>query len=607
MPGSDASPSRVRPNRTFPFMAKRQKPIVGLDIDPAGIAVARVAVSDGTRLEHAFTAPLEPGIVRDGEVADVPALSEVLRHAWSQHKGLDRRVRIGVANQKVVVRTIELPVGAEGKELDAAVRFQAQDALPMPLDQAVLDWQRLAITDTENGQRQRVLIAAARRDMIEPVLAAARGAGLRVEGIDLAAFAMIRALRDESAGEDAVLYAEISGITNVAVAQGPQCLFARASGTGIEGIAVDLAERRGLTLEHSRAWLQHVGVVEPIERIEGDAGIVADARMVLVDGVRRISGEIRQSLDFHHMQSGGATVTTATLTGPGLAIPGFADAIGAEIGLPVSPGAIAGDVAGVRSGDVTVAAGLASPGTPGVNLLPADERRAAGTAGRSGGLVYVALGVMALLLVMAASYVMAGNKVKTEQARVDAISLEADAAEAQTAELTSFADFSALRTARISTVTSLATTRFDWAHALGELSRVLPRRVWLTQVSGSLSATGDGGAASGVRASIPGPAITLAGCTTSHPAVATLMSSLRRMDGVTRVSLDSSQKGNGTDSSSSTGDCRGGTDTRTQFTLTIFLEAPVAATPPASSAPAASAGGAPSGDAASTPAAGASQ
>ena len=123
-------------------MAKRQKPIVGLDIDPAGIAVARVAVSDGTRLEHAFTAPLEPGIVRDGEVADVPALSEVLRHAWSEHKGLDRRVRIGVANQKVVVRTIELPVGAEGKELDAAVRFQAQDALPMPLDQAVLDWQR---------------------------------------------------------------------------------------------------------------------------------------------------------------------------------------------------------------------------------------------------------------------------------------------------------------------------------------------------------------------------------------------------------------------------------------------------------------------------------
>jgi len=163
-------------------MAQRQKPIVGLDIDPAGIAVARVAVSGGMKLEQAFTAQLEPGIVRDGEVVDVPALSELLRSVWSAHKGLDRRVRVGVANQKVVVRTIELPVGAAGKELDAAVRFQAQDALPMPLDQAVLDWQMLAVTETEHGPRQRILIAAARRDMIDPVLAAARGAGLRARG-----------------------------------------------------------------------------------------------------------------------------------------------------------------------------------------------------------------------------------------------------------------------------------------------------------------------------------------------------------------------------------------------------------------------------------------
>ena len=83
--------------------------------------------------------------------------------------------------------------------------------------------------------------------------------------------------------------------------------------------------------------------------------------------------------------------------------------------------------------------------------------------------------------------------------------------------------------------------------------------------------------------------------TTSHPAVATLISSLRRMDGVVRVSLDSSQKGNETDSSSSTGDCRGGTSDRTQFTLTIFLEAPVAATAPAPAATSsASSGGTPS-------------
>lgn len=559
-------------------MAQRQKPIVGLDIDPAGITVARVAVGGGLRLEEAFSRALEPGIIRDGEVVDVPALSETLRELWSAHRGMDRRVRVGVANQKVVVRTIELPAGAEGKELDAAVKFQAQDAIPMPLDQAVLDWQALSVVETENGPRQRVLIAAARRDMIEPVIAAARGAGLRVEGIDLAAFAMIRALRESAGDEEAVLYAEIAGITNVAVAQGPQCLFARASGAGIEGPAIELAERRALTLEHSRAWLEHVGLSAPLEHLEGDAEIVADARAVLQEGARRVAGEIRQSLDFHHMQSGGTQVTRAVLTGPVLAIPGFAEAVGAEIGLPVSPGVIAGEHDGVRNGDVTVAAGLAAPGTPGVNLLPAEERRAAGTAGRSGGLVYAALGAMALMLVMATSYVMASNTVSDEQARLAEVSRQVAAAESQTKQLTSYADFSTMRQARVQTVTGLAGSRFDWAHTLGELSRVLPDKVWLTTVTGSLSSTGNGGAASGVRSAIASPALTLTGCTTSHPMVATLMSSLRRMDGVTRVSLDSSQKGNQTDSSSSTGDCRGGTSTRTQFAMTIFLEAPAPAT-----------------------------
>ena len=460
-------------------MAQRQKPIVGLDIDPAGIAVARVAVNGGLALEQAFTAPLEPGIVRDGEVVDVPALSEVLQDAWSEHKGLDRRVRIGVANQKVVVRTIELPVGADGKELDAAVRFQAQDALPMPLDQAVLDWQTLAVTETENGPRQRVLIAAARRDMIEPVLAAARGAGLRVEGIDLAAFAMIRALRDESRRRATrVLYAEIAGITNVAVAQGPQCLFARASGSGVEGLAVELAERRGLTLEHSRAWLQHVGADRAARAGRGRrARSSPTPAPSSQDGVRRIASEIRQSLDFHHMQSTGAPVTRAVLTGPALAIPGFAEAVGAEIGLAVTPGVVAGEVEGVRSAErhrrrrprrrpAPPASTCFRPTSAAPPAPPAAA--AASSTWRSASL--------ALMLVLATSYVMAGEQ---RQDRAGAASTPSrsrptpPSRSPRASPPTPTSPRCARRASRPSR--SLATTRFDWAHALGELSRVLPQ------------------------------------------------------------------------------------------------------------------------------------
>jgi type IV pilus assembly protein PilM len=345
---------------TFP-MAKRSKTLVGLDIDATGIVAASVAVNGRLRVEHAAVAPLESGIIRDGEVVDVDGLSEALRALYRSNKGLDKRVRVGLANQKIVVRVVDLPYLEDAKEIDAAVRFHAQDQLPMPLEHAVLDHQRLDVITDETGRRQRVLLVAARREMVERVLAALRGAGLKPTGIDLSAFAMVRALYRPSVEEEDehVLYLTVSGLTNLAVARGTACTFARASGSGVEALAVELAERSQLTLEHAQQWLTHVGVEAPVETIEGDAEIVASARHILLDGVRRIAADVRSSLDFHRMQDDSPSVSRAVLTGTVTAIPGFATALASELGMPVQEGAVDGAPVGVDAGRLTVAAGLA--------------------------------------------------------------------------------------------------------------------------------------------------------------------------------------------------------------------------------------------------------
>jgi type IV pilus assembly protein PilM len=345
-------------------MAKSSKSIVGLDIDPSGVTAAQVSVNGHVLIERAATAPLEVGVVRDGEVEDVEALAEVLRDLFRSNKELDKRVRVGIANAKIVVRVIELPPIGDAKELEAAVRFQAQEHIPMPLDNAVLDFQALELVETEAGPRQRILIVAARRDMIDRVLAAVRGAGLRVEGVDLAAFAMVRALYRRGQAEERVLYLSVAGMTNLAMAQGSTCLFTRSSGGGLEGLAVELAERRALTLEHARAWLVHVGLDRPVELIDGDEDIVIEAREVLVEGVRRIASEVRASLDFHHAQGGGGVMSRVVLTGPAIAVPGFAEALGIELGLPVETGHLAGAHGDLEPGRLTVAAGLAIEEAP---------------------------------------------------------------------------------------------------------------------------------------------------------------------------------------------------------------------------------------------------
>ena len=345
-------------------MAKRTKTLVGLDIDATGIVAASVVVNGRVRVERAAFAPLEPGIIRDGEVADVDGLAEALKTLYRENKGLDKRVRVGLANQKIVVRVVDLPYLEDAKELEAAVRFQAQDQLPMPLEHAVLDHQPLAVVDDPAGRRQRVLLVAARREMVERVLAALRAAGLKPEGVDLSAFATVRALHRAGPDDELVLYLAIGGLTNLAVARGTECTFARASGSGVEALAVELAERAALTLEHAYGWLAHVGVQDPVEDITGDRQIVEHARQILLDGVRRIASEVRSSLDFHRMQEDAGTVSRAVMTGPASAIPGFDVALASELGIPVEQGLVDGAPAGVNAGRVTVAAGLALTEAP---------------------------------------------------------------------------------------------------------------------------------------------------------------------------------------------------------------------------------------------------
>ena len=110
--------------------------------------------------------PLAAGIFREGEVADPDALGEAIKELFTQHK-LSRNVRLGIANQRVAVRSMRLPAIDDRDELETAIRFQAQDHIPMPLEQSVLDWQVVGHYQGEDGERKVDVVAvAARRDMI---------------------------------------------------------------------------------------------------------------------------------------------------------------------------------------------------------------------------------------------------------------------------------------------------------------------------------------------------------------------------------------------------------------------------------------------------------
>jgi type IV pilus assembly protein PilM len=383
------------------------RPVVGLDIEPGCVTAAQVSVNGGIVVERAASVELAPEIVRDGEVVDVLALSEALKQLFAEHK-LDQRVRLGIANQRIVVRTLELPPIEDSAELETAVRFQAQNELPMSLDSAVIDFQPLGIAETASGPRQRVVLVAARREMIERLLTAAREAGLRPEGIDLSAFALIRSLQVPGGDSDErVVYLSLGGLGNLAVAEGGVCQFTRVLSIGLESIAGEVAERLGVSVSDARALVMRFGLdAQPAELHPGavevpgpaftgvdvgatDAGVdspdaVVDStdlddeqdapqagssdvpdvvRGLLNEGVRRIAVEIRNSLHYHSIHGGDQGAARVRVSGAMTLIPGLVQALGNELELELEPavvkGAGPGAFGGVPAERLAVAAGLA--------------------------------------------------------------------------------------------------------------------------------------------------------------------------------------------------------------------------------------------------------
>ncbi len=382
--------------------------LVGLDIQPGYVSAVQVRVNGSILVQRAAGAPLPPDTVREGEVIDEQALAETLREMF-RDSHLDKRVRVGIANQRTVLRTLEMPPIPDGKELATAVRFQAEDQVPMPLDNAVLDYHALGVVETPAGPRMRVIVVAAQRDMVERLISAVRAAGLRPEGVDLSAFALIRSLHRASDEQDPnrVLYLNVGGLTNMAIAEGTVCRFTRVVGGGLESMAAAIAERNSIALVQARDLLADVDLSEslvkvpdtPVEMRGDDAeepNDLADAptlsesgahaqdvsaepaasngkpridvRPVLTAGVHEIAGEVRNSLDFHRSQGGGGDVSSIVLSGPALQISGFASALQSELGVPVvaqtvglAQGASAGNVAAER---LAVATGLAVEEAP---------------------------------------------------------------------------------------------------------------------------------------------------------------------------------------------------------------------------------------------------
>src|SRR5581483_11733715 len=117
--------------------------VVGLKVGASQIAAAYVVNKGGPRLVRVARAPLPDGVVVGGELREPEQLAAALKSLFRKNKLPQTVVRLGIASNRIGVRTFEITGVEDDAQLANAVRFRAQEALPIPLDEAVLDYRIL--------------------------------------------------------------------------------------------------------------------------------------------------------------------------------------------------------------------------------------------------------------------------------------------------------------------------------------------------------------------------------------------------------------------------------------------------------------------------------
>jgi type IV pilus assembly protein PilM len=318
--------------------------LVGLKVGASQLAAATVSNNGHAEVLQLAREPLAAGVVAGGELREPDLLAEALKEFFKKHKLPKRGVRLGIATNRIGVRTLEIAGIEDPKQLANAIKFRAQEALPIPIDEAVLDYHILSVEKNAEGETTRkILLVLAYRELIDRYVAACKKAGIQLVGIDLEAFALLRALaapREEATAAQSAVVAVTVGHdrTTFAVSDGRTCEFTRVLDWG--GQSLNIAIARDLDMAPSE--VDDFKRSLSLDGVEVPEGLTAEQAQTARDALRKhvqsFARELVSSLQFYQNQPGSLGIGEIVVTGGTAHLAGLAAELQRLIGVRVRVG-----------------------------------------------------------------------------------------------------------------------------------------------------------------------------------------------------------------------------------------------------------------------------
>ena len=321
--------------------------VVGLDVGTTAVRAAQVELGSGgaggkvqPTLQRVAAVPLPVGAVRDGEVADAPAVSAALRRLWEVGRFESRDVVIGVGHQRVLVRDLELP-WMPLPQLKASLPYQVNEMLPMQVSDALLDYYPTGEGENEQQRTVKGMLVAAPRDSVTANVVAVEGAGLRPTMVDLNAFALLRALARGDLARCTAAFVDIGArTTNVVIATGGAPRLVRMLRAGGQDATDAVARALSVAQPEAEQLKRQIGVGREVP------GQYASAAEALAATTMSLLESVRNTLTY--FASGQHTaVDVIVLSGGGAHLPGLGQYLSSASRIPVT---LADPVSSVRLG-----------------------------------------------------------------------------------------------------------------------------------------------------------------------------------------------------------------------------------------------------------------
>lgn len=304
-----------------------KKNAIGLDIGTSGVRGAEISFNrDRITLEKFGQVALPEGAVRDGQVINTEAVSAAIKELWAAARFSHKKVVLGVANQRVIVRQMDMPK-MSNEDLKKALPFQVQEFLPMPVEQAVMDFHAIETVAAADGRDMvRGMMVAVARDVVNGHITAAEGAGLQPVMVDLVSFAVLRSLAEPGAGDnftEAIIDVG-SAVTNLVVHENGVPRFVRILMMGGQQVTDHMSERMGIPHADAEDLKQRVGmaVASPQDKI---------AARVVEGAINSFVDEIRGSIDFYNSSNPTKRVQRVVLSGGGSVLRGLGQRLATEL------------------------------------------------------------------------------------------------------------------------------------------------------------------------------------------------------------------------------------------------------------------------------------